>query len=160
MSDDPISSLSLFLSDPCATKALAIKIGAHLQPGDTVLLTGPIGAGKSHLARALIHDRLARENRIEDIPSPTFTLVQTYETSLGEIWHADLYRLSGPDEVFELGLSEAFDTAICLIEWPDRLGSDAPAFALSITLTPDEEGRIARIEGPSTRWTSLLESLE
>ena len=89
-----------------------------LRAGDCVLLEGPIGAGKTHFCRALIRARLGRE---EDVPSPTFTLVQTYDADV-EIWHADLYRLSHPDEALELGLEDAFASAICLVEWPERLG--------------------------------------
>ncbi len=109
--------------------------------GDTFLLSGPIGAGKSHFARAFIRARLGRA---EDIPSPTFTLVQTYPADV-EIWHSDLYRLSHPDEVLELGLDEAFDTAICLVEWPDRLGALTPASAISIRLASQGDGRCASI---------------
>ncbi len=69
------------------------------------------------------------------MPSPTFTLVQTYDTGAVEIWHADLYRLTHPDEVEELGLMQAFDEAICLVEWPDRLGDLAPANALTLTFS-------------------------
>lgn len=110
--------------------------------GDSLLLSGQIGAGKSHFARAFIQARLGRA---EDVPSPSFTLVQTYEADV-EIWHSDLYRLSHPDEVLELGLEQAFATAICLVEWPDRLGDLAPANAILIHLAAQGEGRVARIE--------------
>lgn len=134
----------LFLSDDAATAALGERLAWLLQPGDTVLLEGPIGAGKSHLARALIRARLGR---MEDVPSPTFTLVQTYEAADTEIWHADLYRLSHPDEVLELGLEQAFGTAICLVEWPDRLGPHLPADALHLQLSVQGEGRRAVLRG-------------
>ncbi|MCZ8334153.1 MAG: tRNA (adenosine(37)-N6)-threonylcarbamoyltransferase complex ATPase subunit type 1 TsaE [Rhodobacteraceae bacterium] len=134
----------LSLSDDAATAALGERLARLLQPGDTVLLEGPIGAGKSHLARALIRARLGR---MEDVPSPTFTLVQTYEAADTEIWHADLYRLSHPDEVLELGLEQAFGTAICLVEWPDRLGPHLPADALHLQLSVQGEGRRAVLRG-------------
>jgi tRNA threonylcarbamoyladenosine biosynthesis protein TsaE len=108
-----------------------------LRAGDCLLLEGQIGAGKSHFARAFIQARLGRA---EDVPSPTFTLVQSYQADV-EIWHADLYRLSHPDEVLELGLDEAFDSAICLIEWPDRLGSLLPKGAMRLRFTLEGEGR-------------------
>lgn len=133
---------SLFLPSEEATDALGIRLARHLARGDTILLTGPIGAGKSQLSRAIIRARLGR---MEDVPSPTFTLVQTYDAPDADIWHADLYRLSHPDEVFELGLEEAFSTAICLIEWPERLGPYAPADAIHISLSPEGEGRRAVI---------------
>ena len=129
---------------PCEedTSALGRLLAAHATVGDVVLLSGPIGAGKSHLSRAFIRQRLGR---MEDVPSPTFTLVQTYEDPLGDIWHADLYRLSHPDEVQELGLTDAFFSAICLVEWPDRLGKLTPHDAMTITLVPMAEGRQAHI---------------
>lgn len=129
--------INVHLPDPAATEAFGAWFAPRLRPGDCVLLEGPIGAGKSLFARALIQTRLGRA---EDVPSPTFTLVQTYEADV-EIWHADLYRLSHPDEVFELGLDAAFDSAICLIEWPDRLGRFAPAGALRLVFAAEGTGR-------------------
>lgn len=121
--------LNLSLSDAEETAKFAASLGASLVAGDIILLTGDVGAGKTHFARALIQSRLIEA---EDVPSPTFTLVQTYDADTVEIWHADLYRLSSTQEVEELGLIDAFDTAICLIEWPDRLGPLAPKSALSV----------------------------
>jgi len=136
---DTSATVSIYLPSEEATARLGAWLADRLQAGDCLLLEGSIGAGKSHLARALIRARLGR---MEDVPSPTFTLVQTYQADT-EIWHADLYRLSHPDEVLELGLDEAFDHAICLIEWPDRLGKLAPANALRLSLVPEGEGRRA-----------------
>jgi tRNA threonylcarbamoyladenosine biosynthesis protein TsaE len=138
------------------TADLACQIGAHLAPGDVILLQGDVGAGKTHFARSLIQSRL---DQPEDVPSPTFTLVQVYETAQFDIWHADLYRLSGPDEVVELGLDEAFETAICLVEWPDRLGDLAPKAALVLQFeTCDESTRNIRAEwdGPARDWSQIL----
>lgn len=111
------------------TANFASALGNILRMGDVLLLSGEIGAGKTFFARALIQ---AVQDIPEDVPSPSFTLVQTYETNTGEIWHSDLYRLSDPDQCLELGLIEAFETAICLVEWPDRLGDLAPQTALSL----------------------------
>lgn len=133
--------VTILLPDAAATDRLGTWLADRLRAGDCLLLSGPIGAGKSHLARALIRARLGR---FEDVPSPTFTLVQTYQADV-EIWHADLYRLSHPDEVLELGLDEAFSTAICLIEWPDRLGKLAPKNAVLVTLSTLGEGRQAQL---------------
>ena len=134
-------SFTLYLADADATARLGQWFAARLRAGDCLLLEGPIGAGKSHFARALIQARLGRA---EDVPSPTFTLVQTYQADV-EIWHADLYRLTHPDEVMELGLDSAFDSAICLIEWPDRLGNCAPAGALRLTFAAEGEGRSVKV---------------
>jgi tRNA threonylcarbamoyladenosine biosynthesis protein TsaE len=84
---------------------------------------------------------------LEDVPSPTFTLVQVYPAGEDEIWHADLYRLTHPDEVWELGLDEAFDHAITLVEWPDRLGGHLPPRALRLRLDSFGEGRRAILSG-------------
>lgn len=135
---------TIFLADEDATAALGEGLARLLQAGDTLLLEGPIGAGKSHLARAFIRARLGR---MEDVPSPSFTLVQTYDADGVEIWHADLYRLSHPDEVLELGLEDAFATAICLVEWPDRLGSHLPSNALRLRLSGMADGRTAQLSG-------------
>jgi tRNA threonylcarbamoyladenosine biosynthesis protein TsaE len=145
---------ALFLPSDEATDALGRLLAKHLMPGDAVLLTGPIGAGKSHLSRAIIRARLGR---MEDVPSPTFTLVQTYEDPAGDIWHADLYRLSHPDEVLELGLEDAFATAICLVEWPERLGAYAPENAIHVSLSVEGQGRSALIS--FTGRTTLAEAL-
>lgn len=104
-------------NSPDRTAKIAVLLADALCPGDTICLSGGLGAGKSHFARSII----AHLSGEVDIPSPTFTLVQTYSASDFTIWHADLYRLSSPDEVVELGLEEAFGHDLCLIEWPDRL---------------------------------------
>lgn len=136
--------LALHLPDADATEALGRRLSALSRPGDVILLEGPIGAGKSSLARAFIRARLGSA---EEVPSPTFTLVQVYDAEGVEIWHADLYRLAHPDEVWELGLDDAFQTAICLVEWPDRLGAHVPPDALQIRLEAAGEGRRAVISG-------------
>ncbi|HMO70974.1 MAG TPA: tRNA (adenosine(37)-N6)-threonylcarbamoyltransferase complex ATPase subunit type 1 TsaE [Paracoccaceae bacterium] len=136
----------LQLPDAAATDRLGVVLAGLLRRGDTVLLSGPIGAGKTHLARAVIR---ARAGAGIEVPSPSFTLVQTYEAPGDDpaVWHADLYRLTHPDEVAELGLWDAFASAICLVEWPDRLGRGAPSDALRIDLTAVGEGRAAAISG-------------
>lgn len=152
--------LSLRLASEDATRALAARMAQGLRAGDTLLLQGPIGAGKTFFARALIRTLLARAGRVEEVPSPTFTLVQTYEAGALEIWHADLYRLTSADEVTELGLEDAFDTALCLVEWPDRLGDLAPPDALALRFSaPGEAGlRIVEMSGPA-RWGAMLADL-
>ncbi len=147
---------TLSLPSPDATTQFATRLGAVLRPGDTLLLDGPVGAGKSHFARGLIQ---SLQDPPEDVPSPTFTLVQTYDTARGQIWHCDLYRMSGPDELIELGLLDAFDNAICLIEWPDRLGELAPGNALRLDFIPDTvDPDLRRLEIVSTapEWEARL----
>ncbi|MCB1351643.1 MAG: tRNA (adenosine(37)-N6)-threonylcarbamoyltransferase complex ATPase subunit type 1 TsaE [Rhodobacteraceae bacterium] len=148
----------LLLEDPDATSRLARRIAPHLRAGDVLELHGGLGAGKSHFARAVIAARLAPLGRHEDIPSPTYTLVQTYDLGGIELWHADLYRLGDPDEIAELGLSEAFETAIVLVEWASRLGPEAPPRALSLSLDfapGDAEGRLLRIKPRGGGWDWL-----
>ncbi len=144
------------LPDPEATAAFARWLAPQLGAGDTVLLSGPIGAGKTHLARALIQHLQAAHGAAEDVPSPSFTLVQEYRAGDLEIRHVDLYRLSDAGELPELGLDEALDTALCLIEWPERLGDDAPAGALELALTPEGTGRRLRLRGAAPRWGALI----
>lgn len=143
-------TLILPLADDDATARLGQDLAAIVRAGDTILLSGGIGMGKTHLARALIRARTGER----DIPSPTFTLVQTYD-GVPDIWHADLYRLSHPDEVIELGLDAAMEDAICLVEWPDRLGDLTPAHALHITLSVEGEGRLATLDGPTPLIAAL-----
>lgn len=140
------------------TAAVARRLGRRLGAGDTLLLKGEIGAGKSVFARALIQDRLAALGRHEDVPSPTYTLVQTYDAGEVEIWHADLFRLSGPEAARELGLSEAFDDSICLIEWPEVLGDGAPSGALRIGFRGNGDPGFRRMtmQGPADRWAERL----
>ncbi|SHH59543.1 tRNA (adenosine(37)-N6)-threonylcarbamoyltransferase complex ATPase subunit type 1 TsaE [Marivita hallyeonensis] len=148
-----------FLShSPEDTAHFAERLGELLVAGDCVLLSGGIGAGKSHFARALILSRLPVP---EDIPSPTFTLVQTYDLPECELWHADLYRLGDPDQIVELGLLDAFQTAICLIEWPDRLGDLTPHDALHIAFDDPakDDTREVTLSWTSDRWTAPLKAV-
>lgn len=144
----------LFLPDPDATLRLAQTLVPLLGAGDVLLLEGEIGAGKTHFARGLIQALVP-----EDVPSPTFTLVQTYDAPEFEIWHADLYRLSHPDEALELGLTEAFETALCLVEWPEKLGSDRPKQALTLRFVPKGEGREVQFLSESERWETRLKGI-
>ncbi|MEE9388166.1 MAG: tRNA (adenosine(37)-N6)-threonylcarbamoyltransferase complex ATPase subunit type 1 TsaE [Paracoccaceae bacterium] len=145
------------LATPDETTALAAAVSRLLVAGDTLLLSGDLGAGKTHFSRALITARLAAVGMSDDIPSPTYTLVQTYSDGITDIWHADLYRLTGPDDIAELGLLEAFETAVCLIEWPDRLGDLRPPGALSIELqhTNHEHQRSAKLSWHDPKWNKL-----
>ena len=152
---DPRPETELRLAAPDDTAQLGRWLAGCLQPGDTVLLQGPIGSGKSHLARSVIQSWLGQ---LEDVPSPTYTLVQTYGEGGAEIWHADLYRLSHPDEVIELGLDDAFGRAICLVEWPERLGRATPDSALRLTFSQDGEGRRIVLTG-SAEWAERLSQI-
>ncbi len=134
------------LPDLRATERLAAEIADVLRPGDAVLLAGPLGAGKSALARALLR-RMTDDPALE-VPSPSFTLVQSYDTSRGVVHHFDLWRLDGPDSLRELGWEEAI-ADIVLVEWPDRLGPLSPPDAWRITLHPlNATRRRALIEAP------------
>lgn len=152
----PTRELRVHLPDPAATERIGAALGLALRPGDAVLLRGGLGAGKSALARAAIAARLAVGGAVEDIPSPTWTLAQVYEAAGGQIWHADLYRLGAPDEALELGLTEAFDTAVCFVEWPERLGALKPARALDATLQFDGEGRSLALTAHGEGWAAAL----
>jgi len=135
----------LTLSDLEATEALAARVALLARPGDAILLEGPLGAGKSAFARAFL--RRASGDAGLEVPSPSYTLVQSYETRSGPVHHFDLWRLDGPGAVVELGWDE-LTSDIVLVEWPDRLGPLAPADALRISLTPlPDDTRRAVITG-------------
>ena len=123
--------MSVFdLPDERAMVALAARISALAAPGDIIALKGDLGAGKTSFARGFIRARGGEE----DVPSPTFTLVQIYELGDVAVWHFDLYRLKSPDEAWELGIEDAFSEGISLIEWPERLGPLLPRHRLEIEL--------------------------
>jgi tRNA threonylcarbamoyladenosine biosynthesis protein TsaE len=146
------------LADAAATERLARAIAPHRAAGDLLGLPGGLGAGKSTFARALIAARLAALGRVEEIPSPSYTLVQIYDLGAVALWHADLYRLEAAGDLNELGLEEAFTTAITVVEWADRLGSAEPARRLRVTLdfVPEvDAARRARIEARGGGWDWL-----
>ena len=146
------------LTDEAATTRLGAALAGHMAVGDVVLLSGDLGMGKSTLARGLIR-ALTRPD--EDVPSPTFTIVQFYE-STPPVAHFDLYRLEDPREIDEIGLYEAIDDGAVLIEWPERLGTGgAEALSrdrLSVTLATDGTGRRARLTGLGA-WAGKLKEL-
>jgi tRNA threonylcarbamoyl adenosine modification protein YjeE len=155
----PDATRRLPLADEAATEALARDVARLLRPGDVIALWGDLGAGKTRFARALI-GALSGQGEGEEVPSPTFTLVQTYDLPAGLVWHFDLYRLDLPEEALELGLDEALADGITLIEWPGRLGNLLPRDRLDLTLefgtTP--EARIATL-APRGRWDGRLDKL-
>jgi len=157
MPDQRDGAIHLKLADQAATERLAAVMAPHLAAGHVIGLTGGLGAGKSVFARALIGARLHALGRPEEIPSPTYTLVQTYDVGGAELWHADLYRLGDLSELAEIGLEDAFGTAICVVEWADRLGPALPPGALILGLAPeaaDPDARRAtlRAAGPAWDW--------
>ncbi|HAQ35817.1 MAG: tRNA (adenosine(37)-N6)-threonylcarbamoyltransferase complex ATPase subunit type 1 TsaE [Maricaulis sp.] len=148
--------LSFDLPDPESTAALGAALGARLRAGDTVLLEGDLGAGKTTFARGMI----AALCGVTDVPSPTYTLIQSYETADGiALLHADLYRIEDADELNELGLEDAFDDSITLVEWPDRLFGRAPRSGLTLTLTLAPGGRTGHISG-GTDWKDRLDGFD
>jgi len=150
--------MRIALKDEAATTALGRAVAPLLRPGDAVLLDGPLGMGKSTLARGLIR---ALAGADVDVPSPTFTIVQVYETS-PPVAHFDLYRLERPSEAAEIGLDEALDTGAVVIEWPERLGDEPEAWLgpdrLTIRLEEDGAGRLATVSGAG-RWEEALKEI-
>src|SRR5262245_3241580 len=124
------------LGDEGATVRLARRVAAIARAGDVIALSGGLGVGKTRFARAFI-DALQGDG--DEVPSPTFTLVQTYDSPAGTIWHFDLYRLNRPEEAYELGIEEALTDGIVLIEWPERLTNLLPPERLDIALAFSDE---------------------
>lgn len=150
-----------------ATGALARRIALELRPGDVIALWGDLGSGKTAVARAVIGaladpTRVAEESGgAEEVPSPTFTLVQTYQRLPAEVWHFDLYRLERADEVYELGIEDALAEGISLIEWPDRLGPVLPRERLDILLSfgATPSARRAELRGHGD-WAARLDRID
>ena len=138
----------LRLADAADTERLGARLARMLRPGDALCLSGPLGAGKTTLARGLIRALTTPE---EEAPSPTFTLVQVYDGPRFPIAHFDLYRLERAEEAYELGLDEALDEGAALIEWPQRLQGRLPEHRLDIDIALDAEGRRARLT-PHGSW--------
>jgi tRNA threonylcarbamoyladenosine biosynthesis protein TsaE len=136
-------AFSMPLPDEAATDQLGEALALRLKPGDVVGLKGDLGTGKTTLARAIIRAAAGDPGLI--VPSPTFTLVEVYETTRGAYWHFDLYRLEAPEQVYELGWEEALAEGIVLLEWPERLGPLLPQH-LSVTLELVDDGRRAILD--------------
>ena len=153
-----MSLLTIPLSDAEATTRLGAALAPHLGQGEAILLYGSLGMGKSTLARGLIRALTTPE---EDVPSPTFTLVQFYDSD-PPVAHFDLYRLTRPEEAVEIGLDEALDTGVAVIEWPERLGEDPAAWLgpnrLVVRLSEDGDGRVATVSGAGA-WEAKLKDV-
>ena len=138
-------TFSFSLANEAATQRLGAALAERLRPRDLVTLEGGLGAGKTTLARAIL--RAAADDPALIVPSPTFTLVEVYDTPRGTFWHFDLYRLEAPEQVFELGWEEALAEGIVLVEWPGRLGPLMPRPVLAVSLATDHHARHATLTG-------------
>lgn len=139
------------------TEDYARTLAATLRAGDVLFLQGALGMGKSVFARALI--RALCDTPGLDVPSPTFTLVQTYDTPVAPLWHFDLYRIEDPEEIWELGWEEARSGGIIVLEWPERLGNTlAPAdrLALRFSAPPQTPGQRRIVLEPYGTWKDRL----
>ena len=137
------------------TRALGARLAAHLRAGDVVALHGELGAGKTTFVRGLIQSLLGPE---EEVPSPTYTLVQEYRSGELPIWHFDLYRLDRPEDVFELGWDDT-QGGVALVEWPERAGGMLPLTRLDLYLEISGDGRRARLEPRGEGWQERLDEV-
>ena len=144
------------LLDEAATAALAARISERAAAGDVIALKGDLGAGKTTFARGFIRAR----GGLEEVPSPTFTLVQIYELGAAAVWHFDLYRVTSPEEAWELGIEDAFAEGISLIEWPERLGPLLPPRRLEIEFLFGDQPEARRaVLGAGEGWRPRLEKI-
>jgi len=154
----------LDLPDEAATRALAVRLAAHARAGDAIGLKGPLGAGKTTFARAFIAARAALSGvEVDDVPSPTFTLVQAYDfpgdvEQSPTVFHIDLYRIENSDETIELGLEDAFASGVCLIEWPEKGATLLPVPDLHIRITFGNCGRVLSMQPRTPRGRELLKT--
>jgi N-acetylmuramate 1-kinase len=151
------AAISVFLEDDAATRQLGEDLALSLRIGDCLALSGDLGAGKSALARALLR-ALADDEGLE-VPSPTFTLVQSYPLRI-PVSHFDLYRLGDPGELVELGFDEALETGICMVEWPEMAETELPAERISLRLQTEGDGRRATIIAPARQAERIRRVLQ
>lgn len=152
------------LPDEAATRALGAALSLLVRPGDFLALKGDLGAGKTALARALIQARLGPDGEDEEVPSPTFTLVQSYEAPDLLLTHVDLYRIDQPEDARELGLADALDEGVLLVEWPEKLGTlPADRLDIELVLVSDSPAQGASREArltPHGSWAPRLAGLQ
>jgi tRNA threonylcarbamoyladenosine biosynthesis protein TsaE len=150
------ASRATTLENPAATAALAAQLAGLARVGDVLALWGDLGMGKTAFARAFI---AARAGEALVVPSPTFTLLQTYDLPGGPVWHFDLYRLATPDDVWELGWEQGLSDSISLVEWPQRLGDLLPADRLDVAFTQGDHPEQRRVRlAASGAWEKRLEA--
>jgi len=153
------AEITVTLADEAATASLAGRLAACAAPGDVLALSGDLGVGKTCFARAFIH---SLSPAVGDVPSPTFTLVQTYPVQLTgrtvEVWHFDFYRLKSAEEAYDLAIEEAFATGISLVEWPERIAPLLPRARLDLTFAIAPDGtRQVRLSGGGHWRKDLLQ---
>ena len=156
--DVPVATLSLDAADEAATDRIGAVLATVLRPGDVLAVSGPLGAGKSHLCRAVI--RALLDDPDAEVPSPSYTLVNVYQAEGSEIWHADLYRIADSEELTELGLDDACTDAIVLIEWPERWAA-LPPRRLHVGIAVGRRERRALAFTPvGPGWDHVIAALE
>ena len=149
--------LNVFSHGESETAELGARLGQYMRKRDIVALDGPLGSGKSVFARGLIQGICGLE---VVVPSPTFTIIQIYDAPNFQIWHCDFYRLVDSEQIFELGLDEAFSNAVTVIEWPDRVGNFLADRRLLVKFLEEggDEGHTVRLGGDSS-WANRLKGI-